>query len=73
MQSKGISTLYFKFVNTTAVVKTSFEVGMGKKNTLGHMIGNIGHLRYLYHIKVLDQFLISYHVVDHILLFWIEI
>lgn len=37
----------FKFVNTTTVVKTSFEVGMGKKHTLGHMVGNIGHLRYL--------------------------
>lgn len=50
-------------------MKTSFEVGMGEKHTLGHVVGNIGHSRYLEHIKVLDQFLMSYCVVDHILLF----
>lgn len=30
----------FRFVNTTTVVKTSFEVGMGKKKRiLGHVVG----------------------------------
>lgn len=39
----------FRFVNTKTVVKTSFEVGMGKKKNvfLGTWLDNIGHLRYL--------------------------